>query len=54
MEAALKKENPNLEVILMEGDGGKFEVTLDGNLIFSRRKEGRFPEHDEIISKLSR
>jgi hypothetical protein len=28
-------------------------VLADGKLIFSKQKEGRFPEHDEIIRDLS-
>ena len=37
---------------LIEGSGGVFEVTVDGELIFSKKKEGRFPEHEEILSAL--
>jgi hypothetical protein len=25
----------------------------DGRLIFSKQSEGRFPEHDEILSRLA-
>jgi selenoprotein W-related protein len=38
---------------LIEGSGGVFEVTADGKLIFSKKKEGRFPEHDEILKTLA-
>ena len=37
---------------LIPSDGGKFEVTLDGELAFSKLKEGRFPDFDEINPKL--
>ena len=30
-----------------------FDVTADGKLIFSKHKEGRFPEQDEILRALS-
>ena len=30
-----------------------FEVTADGDLIFSKRKEGRFPEDEEVLGPLS-
>jgi selT/selW/selH-like putative selenoprotein len=37
---------------LVEGDRGQFDVELDGRLLFSKRKEHRFPEDDEILSAL--
>jgi len=37
---------------LTKGSGGQFEVTLDGNLIFSKKQLGRFPENAEILSKI--
>ena len=41
-----------MESKLVEGSGGIFDVTVDGKLIFSKQKEGRFPEHEEILAKL--
>jgi selT/selW/selH-like putative selenoprotein len=29
-----------------------FEVVVDGQNIFSKKKEGRFPDHKEILDKL--
>jgi predicted Rdx family selenoprotein len=37
----------------VSGKKSQFDVVADGNLIFSKQKEGRFPEHDEIIRTLS-
>jgi predicted Rdx family selenoprotein len=37
----------------VSGEKSQFDVVADGNLIFSKQKEGRFPEHDEIIQALS-
>ena len=37
------------EVTLTRGSGGVFEVTVDGNLVFSKKAEGRFPEDQEAI-----
>jgi len=34
---------------LIEGSGGVFEVVVDGTLVFSKKKTGRFPEHEEIF-----
>jgi selT/selW/selH-like putative selenoprotein len=36
----------------VRGSGGEFEITLDGRLIFSKRKEGRFPDPDEVLALL--
>jgi selenoprotein W-related protein len=35
-------------VELQSGSGGRFEITLDGELLFSKRKAGRFPKPGEI------
>jgi selenoprotein W-related protein len=32
------------EVALIPGEGGIFEIRLDGEVLFSRKREGRFPE----------
>ena len=37
---------------LLKGAGGVFEVSVDGDLIFSKKAEGRFPEDDEIMGAL--
>jgi selenoprotein W-related protein len=36
------------EVALVPGTGGIFEIRLDGELIFSRKEAGRFPESKEL------
>ena len=36
------------EVALVPGTGGVLDVRLDGELIFSRKREGRFPESKEL------
>jgi len=41
-------ENELGEVALVPGTGGVFEVKVDGEVIFSREKEGRFPESKEL------
>lgn len=37
---------------LIDSDGGAFEVEVDGNLIFSKKAMGRFPEHAEVLDKI--
>ena len=35
-------------VELESGAGGRYEITLDGDLVFSKKAEGRFPRRGEI------
>jgi selT/selW/selH-like putative selenoprotein len=39
---------------LIKGEDGVFDVVIEGELIFSKRKAGRFPEHDEVLARLRR
>jgi selT/selW/selH-like putative selenoprotein len=48
---AVKKEY-DIEPQLIKSRGGVFEVEVDGNLIFSKKEEYRFPENSEIIELL--
>jgi len=41
-------ENELGELALIPGTGGIFEVRVDGEVIFSRNQEGRFPESKEL------
>lgn len=36
----------------MRGSGGEFEVSIDGRLVFSKKAEGRFPEHEEVLAMI--
>jgi selT/selW/selH-like putative selenoprotein len=42
----------DVTVDLIEGSGGVFDISKNGENIFSRTREGRFPEVDEILEKL--
>jgi selenoprotein W-related protein len=37
---------------LIAGRGGIFDVEVDGEMIFSKHEQGRFPEDNEILEKL--
>ena len=39
---------PDAEVSLVEGSGGRFEVTVDGTLVFSKAALDRFPAYQEV------
>jgi selT/selW/selH-like putative selenoprotein len=34
------------------GGKGQFDVIVDGDLVFSKQAVGRFPEEDEILTRL--
>ena len=36
------------EMILRPGKGGVFDVRVDGNTVWSRKEQGRFPEAAEL------
>ena len=46
------KKKLNIDAKLIKSGGGVFEVVANGKLIFSKKKEYRFPEHEEIIESL--
>ncbi len=48
---AIKKQ-VGLDVTLVKSGGGVFEVMADQKLIFSKKKEHRFPEPQEILESL--
>ena len=37
----------------LEGAKSQFDVVADGTLVFSKQREGRFPEEDEIVAALA-
>ena len=37
---------------LVPSDRGRFEVSLNGELIFSKLQEGRFPDDGEVKARL--
>jgi selenoprotein W-related protein len=40
------------EVALIPGNGGVFEIRMAGELLWSRREQGRFPEAKEIKQRV--
>ena len=42
LKARIKK------LTLVPSDGGRFEVSIDGKLVYSKLKTGKFPEYPEI------
>ncbi len=46
----LKKRG--LDAVALEGAKSQYDVIRDGEVLFSKQREGRFPEDDEILAKL--
>ena len=42
----------DIEAEIVPGGRGQFDVSLDGNLLFSKQTEQRFPEDEEIIEAI--
>jgi hypothetical protein len=49
---ASELERGGHEARAVEGARSQFDVVADGNVIFSKQREHRFPEPDEILAKL--
>jgi selenoprotein W-related protein len=47
--AASLKKSFGIDAELIRGSGGVFDVTLDGELIFSKHRSGRFPKNEEVV-----
>ena len=46
------KRSFDVEIELIAGSGGVFNVSVDNQEIFSKDKMGRFPKPKEILAKL--
>lgn len=49
MAAEIQSTYPDADVQLIESSGGVYEVTLDGDLVFSKRQLGRHAEPGEVF-----
>jgi selT/selW/selH-like putative selenoprotein len=45
---------PDAQVRLVESSGGLFEVTVDGNLVFSKKATRRHAEPGEVLKAIER
>ena len=50
LEAELKSKFPGVETKLILSGGGVYEIILDGELIFSKKTLGRFPDDGEVVA----
>jgi selT/selW/selH-like putative selenoprotein len=54
LKAALQEAFPGVEIELIKGKGGAFEIRSGDVLVFSKKKSGRFPTNDEVIAALKK
>ena len=54
MKAALEQAIPGVEIELIKGKGGAFEIRRGETLVFSKKKEKRFPSNEEIVAALKK
>jgi len=47
------KKDHGIDVQMIRGRDGIFDVKVDGDLIYSKHQTGVFPEHSLILDKLS-
>jgi len=38
-----------IDASIKSGENSQFDVVRDGDVIYSKQREGRFPEEDEIL-----
>ena len=48
LEVELNDNFPQADISLISSGGGVFEISLNGDLIFSKKALNRFPEDGEI------
>jgi selenoprotein W-related protein len=46
------KREMKVEAKLQPSGGGVFEVTVDGALVYSKKRTGQFPNESELLTKL--
>jgi selenoprotein W-related protein len=51
--AAAIKQKFGVEVDLIKGSGGIFDVVVDSRCIYSKHETGRFPTNEEVLAKLA-
>ncbi len=43
-----------VEAELIPSGGGVFEVEFQGELVFSKKASGRFPDHEEVFQEIDK
>jgi selT/selW/selH-like putative selenoprotein len=54
LAAELKQTFPDAQVRLVQSSGGLFEVTVDGQLVFSKKASRRHAAPGEVVQAIQR
>jgi hypothetical protein len=46
------RDRAGVDAEAVEGEKSQFDVVREGELLFSKQAEGRFPEEDEVLGML--
>jgi len=46
------KDALELDSKLVASHGGVFEISVDGDLVFSKKSTGRFPDDGEVLRRI--
>lgn len=53
-EAIIKQFKARIESLtLIPSDGGRFEISLDGKLVYSKLSTGKFPANEAITQEIA-
>jgi selT/selW/selH-like putative selenoprotein len=52
LEAEIRSEFPEAEIKLIESSGGAFEISLNGDQVFSKLASGRHVRPGEIVETI--
>jgi selT/selW/selH-like putative selenoprotein len=47
------RDHPGADISLRRSGGGVFEITVDGQLRYSKKATGRFPSEDEVAGAVA-
>jgi len=50
--AAQLKDKLGLDARLIAGSGGEFEVVVNGELVYSKRAKGEFPDEQPLLETI--
>jgi selenoprotein W-related protein len=50
----LKQAYPDAQIHLVQASGGVFEVTVDGQVVFSKKASGRHAKPGEVLQAVER
>ena len=53
MKAEIEQAHPGVEVTLVKGSRGAFEIAIDGAPVFSKKATRRFPETEAILALIA-